>query len=213
MENKKTFLVNGSSIKAARVKKGFLSRRAFADHLGSLGIDTLSRCEKSPQKPHRAYLNTLKILSDALDVSPENLIIDDTDLETGNKLAIRDCSGIWQVIGQDIVVKEHFDYPNGPKKIEAKIEIKVDLEKCKIFATGYDHDNDPLHFEGSIYENGNHIVGEYFVKNDRLHVYGTLNLQYHGCGKRMSGYYVGRETGQGTTYILGNLVMELKEKL
>ena len=213
MTSERTLLVNGSVIKAGRRAKGFPTRAAFFRHLESrklrISEDTLRRCEESPTKRHRSYLGTLEILAKELDLPVDDLVVNEGIEQVAPAASFRDCSGRWEVTGRDIVVEGHFEYPNGPKTFAAEITIVIDPESCSVSAQGRDHDEDQLTFTGRVRENGNQIVGQYEIDNKRLHVYGTVNAEYHSCGRRISGFYLGRDTGHGTSFILGSLDLKL----
>lgn len=203
MSNERTVLVNGQNLKAARNSKKIASRAEFHRRLKAANIeiheDTLSRYEHSPNPPHFAFLASLTQIAEFLGVPTNYLIIDERP--------IRDCSGVWDASGGDIAVPGHFEYRNEPKLLTARVVVR--MEGVNVFGEGEDHDRDPLSFSGIAKENGNVIVGHYSIENPRMHVYGTLNLKFEGCGKRITGFYLGRETGQGTTFILGSLELRL----
>lgn len=203
--------VNGDAVIKARKELGFYSRPTFLEHLQKLNmqisIDTLERYERStPDKPHYAQASTITILADVLKCPMKSLILDNDEIN-GKPIRQRNCAGTWLVQGGDIVVPKHFEYPNGPKPLKA--EVKITVDGTAVDAIGKDHDGDVVRLKGRLEEGGDHIIGTYEVLNDRMRIYGTVNLQYLACGKKMKGWYLGRETGQGLPYILGHLELTL----
>jgi hypothetical protein len=207
--DEKTALVNGPALIEARKARGYLKRSQLAAVLEARGIlsrDALEKWERSPDKPHRALWQGLALVAEFLTVPLEWLVVRDGPIPPPR----RNCAGEWHARGYDIIVPGHFDYPNGPKFFEADVVVKV--HGGALTAEGLDHDKDFLSFFGHLREDGNFIVGNYTVANERLHAYGTVNLRFESCGNRITGFYVGRETGHGSTFILGNMVMDRIKK-
>jgi len=195
-------LVEGAVLAEVRRTRGYRSRAALADALGDISIDTLDRWEKSPSPPWRANPNLLNSVADFLEVQVEALIHREGPIPPRE----RSCAGNWRARGDDIIVPGHFEYPAGVKFVEAEVSVRVMGET--VIAEGLDHDRDFLSFFGYTREGGNFIVGTYTVANEKLHAYGTVILHFASCGDRMTGFYVGRDTGQGSMFILGNMTME-----
>jgi hypothetical protein len=213
--SRKFSLVNGDAIVTARKAMGYPTRAKFwreriAVTDEPISRDALDRCEQSPTKPHHALDSTLEKLSKILNVSKDSLVIPEDEI-AGGPVKIRDCSGKWEITGGDIVVKEHFEYPNGPKPVGGTIDIKTAGTVVK--AEGDFYDGDKIQFRGWLEEGGDHLIGTYEILNKRMRIYGTINLQYLACGKRMKGWYLGRETGHGLPYILGSLELTLLEEI
>jgi len=202
-KNSHKLLVNGPALSALRIARSHATCGDLSRALGrKLSDDTLGRWEQSPTRPQHAFRSKLSIAADFFDVALETLVVHEGPLSP----TVRSCAGTWRARGDDIAVEGHFEYPNGPKWFEADVTLRVDGET--VIAQGVDHNQDLLSFFGYVREAGNFIVGTYTIANDRLHDYGTVILHFESCGKRMTGFYVGRDTGQGSTYILGSMTMK-----
>ncbi|EAQ81165.1 hypothetical protein [Blastopirellula marina] len=208
-------LINGEAITKARFEHGFRTRNAFIAHLQTEGIelsrDVVGRYETSLDgRRHRGSFEKLAIYERIFGQPVEDFVVGENGVGIeASQLKIRDCSGHWETSGEDIVVPGHFDYPNGVKKHTAKIELR--LEGNRVVGEGYDHDFDKVAIEGRVQEGGNHLAGTYEIQNDRMRIYGSVHLEYLACGKRMRGFYLGRETGHGVSFILGRLELSLMD--
>lgn len=204
MPQSRTVLANGPEIIAARMARGFTTPEELAKETSDLDImslDTLRRCEDSPDPPHTPFRTKLEALAKYLGTDLDRFTLKKGPIAPG----VRSCAGCWDVAGKDIVVPDHFVYPNGPKGLTARVIVKTHGDT--VIAEGEDHDRDHLSFFGYLREHGNHVVGHYTVKNEKLHVYGTVNLHFESCGNRLNGFYMGRDTGHGSTFILGKMTM------
>ena len=172
-----------------------------------LSLATIKRYEGSSiDELQHGYHDNLDILANTLEIDSESLVFKTNDDAETNGPVYRDCSGKWRVTGTDIHVAEHFEYPNDPKGFVA--EMTLEVHGSKFGSKGIDDDGDEQVFSGTLHENGNFLIGAYRVKNNRMNAYGSAVLQYLGCGTRMEGFYLGRDVGQGGTFILGRLSVE-----
>lgn len=202
-------LVNGAEIIKARKAKGYERRFHLLDALKAhspISYHTLNKYEHSPNPEGFAFVKKLQRLADFLEVDVERLIIRNRSLRTPPGPGPRRCVGTWKMLGEDILVPGHFDYPNGTMGFSATVVVRQ--EGDTIFAEGKDHDLDPVEFQGIVREDGNIVMGQYTVFNERKHVYGSIALQFLSCGNKLKGFVLGRETGQGSPFILNSVLFE-----
>ena len=211
-------IANGPEIIRRRVEAEYRTRAAFVrtleDKTGSgLSKDTIAQCEGSElgiDKEWRPDYGIFKCLADFLNCEPKDLYYAPDEVvpwPKGNSGMV-DCLRQWFLRGDDVEVVDYFEYPNGPKGITATVEIKLDTETGLLTADGIDHDKDPCQFSGRVRDNGRKIVGEYEINTGRQHIYGSLMLVYHNCGRLMTGYYVGLGTEHGSELILVQVTLK-----
>jgi transcriptional regulator with XRE-family HTH domain len=203
MKRERSVAANGEAIENYRRTLG-VTTSELAQQAG-VSKDTVRRALRS----ERVFEKTMAKIARALDKPLSSVLIESCD--QGLRLAggIRDASGRWQITGEDIVVPGHFEYAIPPKRFTAEIDIIQTAKdgRVEIVAAGRDQDNDIVNFDGELTENGNYIFGRYSIKNDRMHVYGNVFVEYLGDGKTMKGHYLGRDTGHDSGTILGSLTL------
>ena len=189
--------VNGQRLRELRNNQG-LTQKQIADAC-NVSEQTVRRWERG----EAAYLSYLASVASFLGVGVAELSISQANLEL---LATRDISGTWQIDGNDISVPGHLEYQDA-KSFRATIEIQQAVGIVQ--GNGKTEDEVPITISGNLVEGGNHFFGQYVIHDPRSNIYGSLVAQFLPDGSSMDGFYLGREVGQGTTYVFGKLTGKL----
>lgn len=158
----------------------------------------------------RAYRKTLALVADELETDTRLLIKGGLPSPENRPVAsakLRKVTGRWIITGADIQAPPHFVYQ--PKPLGGAIELKQD-EQGNIEGEGVDHDKAPLFFKGE-FIGLDHLRGKYDVEHPRMStVSGVLVAKFELCGTKITGFYLGRETGgYGQDFLLAKITLTL----
>lgn len=116
-------------------------------------------------------------------------------------------TGTWSGSGEDIFVRTHFEYKIEPLTYPLEVNLQQ-TPSGKVTGTAKSRDRELLSIQGEIKETGNFVFAEYHSLNRAVHDYGYVVLAFDSSGDKMTGFFLGRERGHGTTFMLARI--ELK---
>jgi hypothetical protein len=143
---------------------------------------------------------TQTAIAEALDVDPGSLV-----LWTDSDHHPRRISGRWEGEAKDLVVPGRIEYDIEP--VTYQINMTVKQNGWQFTAEGHliGQEKTPQPFEahGSLKEDGNYVVFEWSNTDPTIGDYGIALLEHTADGKRLEGYYVGRERIHSLKVIFG----------
>lgn len=106
----------------------------------------------------------------------------------------------------------HFDYAieNATYNIQCDFKQTGTVVKANFIVTARFRSRVSL--EGVAKEDGNFFVLQYQNLEPEFNDYGSLLLEYDGFGTKLTGFFIGRETGHKTLFVLASIALERMEK-
>jgi hypothetical protein len=149
--------------------------------------------------------DTLNALARELRVQQSALLIHTSDHQVGARY--RDISGNWSGYGKDIALPPDITY--NIKPVNYKFQVSISQTELDFEAegqiVGQEGIEQPFTAQGHLREDGNYVIMQWVNADPTINDYGIALLEYTADGKRLEGYFLGRERIHNSNFIFGNV--------